>query len=140
MLKQSLDRLQLIPQSIFCNNGQQAIDSFKEIVFSVVKKVARTHAGKEVTLKPVALMLLDLQMPMRNGIEVVNWIKTSCRIIAATHAGIKIELPTFIIQTAYFTNSLRQHLAIIGVAKHYEKPMRHEQIVESLELAKITRL
>lgn len=93
MLKHSLGTLQLIPQTIFCNNGQDAIESFKEKVLSVVQEVARKHAGNcnVVKLKPVALMLLDLQMPIKNGIEVVNWINRFCQGIAARHKGFEIE-------------------------------------------------
>jgi len=54
-------------------------------------------------------MLLDLQMPKKNGIQVVQEVKL---LYAKARMGLQIELlePTYVFLTAFSTNALRSYL------------------------------
>ncbi len=51
----------------FALNGEEAI----KIAISVVEKAIQLVESKLYRLRPIALMLLDLQMPIKNGIVVL---------------------------------------------------------------------
>ena len=61
----------LVDKTSFCINGQEAIeDTIKSV------ETALTQIPKDTTrFRPVNLMLLDYQMPFKNGLEVMKEIK-----------------------------------------------------------------
>ena len=66
ILKSHIETLGLLEQTIFSINGQQAIDSAKNELDK-----ALFNLGSELKKQPVTLMLIDFQMPLKNGIQVV---------------------------------------------------------------------
>ncbi len=66
ILKSHIETLGLLESTIFSINGQQAIDSAKNELDK-----ALFNLGSELKKQPVTLMLIDFQMPLKNGIQVV---------------------------------------------------------------------
>ena len=61
--KNQIKNLGLTDKTIFCTDGQQAVDAFREQL--------RTSDSA----KPVTLILTDLQMPLKNGLQVVKEVR-----------------------------------------------------------------
>ncbi len=70
ILKSHIESLGLLKQTIFSINGQEAIDFAKNELDKALHSF-----GSELNLKPVPLMLIDFQMPLKNGIQVVQEIR-----------------------------------------------------------------
>lgn len=64
-----LKRLNALDQTEFYTNGQQVIDRVKELTNSAL------HESKSYPICPVRLLLLDFQMPYKNGLDVVTELK-----------------------------------------------------------------
>jgi CheY-like chemotaxis protein len=62
--------LEVLPRCSFALDGQEAIDKIKNQVRGRLKD---GHLSN--TIRPVSLLLLDLQMPKKNGIEVFKEVK-----------------------------------------------------------------
>lgn len=60
-----LEKYDVLEYTSFATNGQEAIDCAKEVIQKAIKG---RFAGR---VKPIGMMLLDLQMPIKNGIRVV---------------------------------------------------------------------
>jgi CheY-like chemotaxis protein len=71
VIKQHLNRLNFMGISHFAVDGQECIDSAKEIFDYQLSKV---KPGQK-NVRPIAIMLLDLQMPKKTGIQVVAEVK-----------------------------------------------------------------
>jgi len=54
-------------------------------------------------IRPVALALLDLQMPIKNGIQVVEEIRKFYVTTRLENPGIQLKEPRFVFLTAYST-------------------------------------
>ncbi len=60
-----LEKYDVLEYTSFATNGQEAIDCAKAVIQKAIKG---RFAGR---VKPISMMLLDLQMPIKNGIRVV---------------------------------------------------------------------
>lgn len=57
----------------FCVNGQEAIESATKVIMSKLNKVQDEFCLSQRTyVRPIEVMLLDMQMPLKNGIQVVH--------------------------------------------------------------------
>ena len=65
-------------------------------------------------------MLLDFQMPRKNGIQVVNEVRDLYKKLSEVQP---VEEPYFVFLTAYFTLKFKEHLNEIGIAEIFEKPL-----------------
>lgn len=61
VIKNNIEKLGLLYQTDFVINGQQAIDKTKKLLDDALKSESKN-------IKPISLMLLDFQMPLKNGI------------------------------------------------------------------------
>ena len=58
----------------FAINGQEAIDKVKQIIKDKIQEALLKSTldwGTKVVLKPITGMMLDLNLPKKNGIQVV---------------------------------------------------------------------
>ena len=58
----------------FAINGQETIDKVKQIIKDKIQKALLKSTldwGSKIVLKPITGMMLDLNMPKKNGIQVV---------------------------------------------------------------------
>ena len=62
------------------------------------------------TIKPVRVMLLDLQMPIKNGLKVVTEIKQLFKKLREEHPDINVIEPTYVFLTAISTQAFRTYL------------------------------
>ena len=58
-----MEKLNLLKYTDFTYNGQEAIEKAKNEI-----DVGLFKAGSNKKIKPISLMLLDFQMPIKNGI------------------------------------------------------------------------
>ena len=73
-------------------------------------------------------MLLDFQMPKKNGIQVVQEVREFYTTQSQLHPNLKFEEPVYVFLTAYSTLMFRKHLASLGVNNIFEKPIQLEQL------------
>ena len=71
VLRQHIDELGMSDTCDYCINGQQTIDTVKSLVNSAIENRIITA----LFIQPVDLLLLDFQMPQKNGLQVVSEIK-----------------------------------------------------------------
>ena len=77
-------------------------------------------------------MILDYQMPKKNGLEVVHEVRKLFHEHNAS-LSVRLELPKFVFLTAFCSQSFKQQLAEQGLLELYEKPLQDSQIYEILE-------
>ena len=109
----------LTEKTTFCTDGQQTVDAFREELL---------NSDSE---KPVTLILTDLQMPQKNGLQVVNEVRTFVKRVS-DKTGRQIEPPKFVFLTAYVSQGLISHAKDLGISHIYEKPLHDSQMHEIL--------
>lgn len=70
-------------------------------------------------------MLLDVQMPLKNGIDVVKDVRNFYKLANKRHKICLIE-PEFIFFTAFLSIGLQNHFKSSGINHFYEKPATYE--------------
>ena len=75
---------------------------------------------------PVKFMLLDFQMPNKNGIQVIEEIRGYYNSRKKLNTEIKIIEPTYVFLTAFMTPSFIKHVNSVGVTHIYAKPLQRE--------------
>ena len=70
-------------------------------------------------------MLLDMQMPKKNGIQVVEEVKAMYKNAQESlrERGVELVEPLYVFLTAFSSIALRKHLVNLGVTHIYEKPI-----------------
>jgi CheY-like chemotaxis protein len=68
--KQIMSQIDFIDNCSFVMNGHEAINKIKSVVTAALLNI--TLPGK---IRPIALALLDLQMPNKNGMQVIEEIR-----------------------------------------------------------------
>jgi YesN/AraC family two-component response regulator len=66
-------------------------------------------------VKPIDLMILDIQMPHKNGIQVIEAVQGYINRKSFDTENLKFVLPEFVIMTAFITQSLKSYLSKLGV-------------------------
>ena len=79
-------------------------------------------------VKPVDLFLLDFQMPVKNGIEVVKRVRAMISGHRELYPEICFEEPRFVFLTAFKTVSFYKHLKDMNIKECYEKPIDFDQL------------
>ena len=67
-MKVYLDELGLLNRVIFCKNGEEVVDYFKDFLNKFQDEGSVSDKGSLCT-RPVALLLMDINMPLKSGIE-----------------------------------------------------------------------
>lgn len=67
ILKQHFKDLGLIEYCEFCTDGQMAINTVKRLIDEAVIE------ENVVDSNPISIMLVDFQMPLKNGMEVIEF-------------------------------------------------------------------
>ena len=129
VLKSYFAKLYLTKQVQYAYNGQQVIDFVKEIFLGGLEN--RKTSGE--VYKPINLLILDFQMPMKNGIQVVKEVKEFLRTQAESGLDLVIEEPTYVFLTAFATTKFVNHAHSLGVQHVFEKPMAIEELTRLLE-------
>jgi CheY-like chemotaxis protein len=121
VLKSQLTEIGVIEKCTFCHDGQSVIEKTKSLLDVYIENC---KAGKPAL--PVAFMLLDFQMPKKNGIQVIDEIRLYFKNCQKLNLDIKIDEPTYVILTAFMTPSFIKHGNSIGVTHIYAKPLQKE--------------
>lgn len=77
-------------------------------------------------LQPITLMLLDFQMPYKNGIEVVKDVRELYSVFSLDFPH--LVDPNFVFLTGFMTTALKNHLLTLGIDEIYEKPLSEEKL------------
>lgn len=80
-------------------------------------------------------MLLDIQMPMKSGLQVVSEVSKFC----ALHKD-KLYEPIYIYCSAYVTQTFKDKIEQSGLAYCFEKPMQKKSLTKMLDLIKLHTL
>ena len=62
------DELGILDRVIFCENGEEVVDYFKNFLNEVQDEGSVSDKGLLCT-RPVALLLMDINMPLKSGLE-----------------------------------------------------------------------
>ena len=91
--------------------------------------------GKE-EIMPISCMLLDLQMPDKTGIEVIESVrKMYAQLNKDLRGKCRIIEPRFVFLTAHATTDFIRHaMETLKVEAVFEKPLRVEQLKQILRL------
>ena len=60
--------LQVHDQCTYCIDGQEVVDRAKRVIEEVTSYHKTDGGGDLITIRPIDFMLLDFQMPKKNGI------------------------------------------------------------------------
>ena len=74
-------------------------------------------------------------MPIRNGVQVVQEIKSFYEKIQLEIGAVKIREPLFVMLTAYKTLHFEKHVMEQGFNACYEKPIDQEELARILYMA-----
>jgi len=107
----------------YCSDGLIASDTAIDLL-----KTARANFIGE-KLRPIAAMLLDIQMPMKSGLRVVDEVRTFCE-----ENSEKLHQPTFIFLSSYITADFKKKIEAQGAGYCFEKPIRRENLNQIIEL------
>lgn len=77
-------------------------------------------------------MLLDLQMPIKNGLEVMQETRMHYERARLSYPNLKLEEPEYIFMTAFANKNLKAHMERKGVKYCFEKPIAVEVLAKIL--------
>jgi CheY-like chemotaxis protein len=97
----------------YCSDGSIAIAAALDFLR------AGLNEWHDRPIRPITLMLLDFQMPMKTGLQVIEQVRNFCE----AHQD-KIISPKFVILTAFATKAFKEHLSSIDIDCCFEKPMK----------------
>lgn len=101
-----LDKLKDLGVSNFCHefyNGEDALKHAKEKIFNTYTNEKEWNQG---AIMPVCLMILDLQMPKLNGIQVIDKIREYIKNLNK-RGELQVLEPIFALHTAFASKALR---------------------------------
>ena len=121
----------IIDRCDFCFNGQEAIDQAKKVMTDGVD----AETGWSASIMPVCLMLLDFQMPRKNGIQVVEQVRRYVQQYNDNaNTIVQLREPVFVFLTAHTSRTFKNHLHGLKVGGVYEKPLQQEKLKDILQL------
>ena len=84
-------------------------------------------------IRPVSLLLLDLQMPKKNGIEVFKEVREFFKQINnMAEDDVQVLEPKIVFLTSYLTPGLRHHFKNLGCNYCYDKPLQLQELRDIL--------
>ena len=92
----SLESVGIIEDVSYCADGKIALDT----AFSHLEDALKRYNGS--LLQPISAMLLDIQMPMKSGLQVVSEVDEFC----ARHSD-KLIKPAIIYLSSYVSESIK---------------------------------
>ncbi len=107
----------------FCIDGQKTIDLVKKQLDD-----ALLNPKEGLVINPIALILLDFQMPLKNGIQVVQEIRKYYSQKQIETPNFSLESPVFVFLTAFKTQGFTNHLQTLNITHCYEKPISFQQL------------
>ena len=116
VMEKSLSDLNLLQQTIMCTDGQETVDKVKWLLLE--SKIPQ----------PIAVMILDFQMPKMNGLKVAQEVKQ----MFADYRGV-FEMPRIVFLSAYMSPVFEKHLQEKGYSEIYEKPLLNHQLCKILQ-------
>lgn len=128
--KQILSEIGKIDNCSFLVNGQEAID---KVQAEVKQAVAKRQIGEMPIIEPVVLLILDLQMPIKTGFQVVVEVKKFYVEMQKKHSELTFIEPAFVFLTAFSSQALRMHLKKMQIKYCLEKPVGKDQLLAVID-------
>ena len=79
-------------------------------------------------------MLLDMQMPKKSGIQVVQEVRALYKTLRQNYPDCDVIEPEYVFLTAFSTNVLKKHLASQNITHVYEKPISFELLQKLMKM------
>lgn len=125
-----MSQLKLTNFCKFCYDGEETVKESTEIII----EAKRSQSGDRKIIKPISLVILDLQMPRKNGMQVIEEIRAMINNLNQEDKNIEVQMPMFVFCTAFLTPTLKTNLKTNFQCEHaYEKPMRLETLKSLIE-------
>jgi len=122
LVKLNLSEVGITENVTYCSDGNIAVD----VAMGLFQKAM--VGNKTFPVKPIPLMLLDFQMPMKTGLQVIEHLRKFCEKNTS-----KIIEPKFVIVTAFVTPVFKQHLASKNIDCCLEKPIKPADLRKLLQ-------
>ena len=125
VIKHQIEELGLTNRCSFCFDGMAAEQIAVEMIRTSLEQ--NLTADSSNAIQPIALMLLDFQMPRKNGLDVIISLQ---KILSKINTASKVEIvpPRFVFLTSYSTQTFRKHAKALGVECILEKPIQKEEL------------
>lgn len=128
MLKSHFEELELSSEHIqYTHDGKQAYDLCVQLLTDALDEA---QFGDSV--KPIDLIITDLQMPKMTGMQVLQQLRLFYSDCQKQHSDKTIILPEFVFLTAFKTNNFQKYLQSQGVQQCYDKPISQNQLLKIL--------
>ena len=113
VIRMNMEQMTLLKDLEFFTDGQQVIDRIMEIL-----------EMRDLASCPIDALLLDFQMPVKNGIQVVREVKTLYAKQNTKNPELTLKEPLYVFFTAHAANKqFREHSYASGVDYVLEKPI-----------------
>lgn len=112
--KNLIQDLNLTAHARFFVNGQEIIDHVRKTLQSSQEP------------RPIGLMVLDMQMPIKNGLQVVQEVKAMYNGLKVRGQRADLQEPLIVFNTAFSSKGLRNYLKQINVQHCLDKPLSME--------------
>ena len=121
-LQMTIDRVGIDSKCEYCIDGRDTL----QVALGILEEaLQRPMFDRE---RPIALMLLDLQMPYMTGMEVVKEMQK----FYSLHKDRLVE-PMYVFLTAFTTPNFKKYVSGLGVNHCYEKPLSEDQLLTLVE-------
>lgn len=120
----------MLEKTEICGDGVLAV----ELSSSTIRKSLESLHNPSTSffkIQPITLMLVDFQLPRKNGLEVISMVKSFVSNLncgEAKEKRVTIVEPDFVIMSAYLNQSLISHLMSKGIDKLINKPTQIESL------------
>jgi DNA-binding response OmpR family regulator len=85
-------------------------------------------------VKPFSLVILDFQMPYKNGIQVIQEVRAHYDQVQTRCPTLKLVQPKFVINSAFKTKGLTLYLRSNDIDDCLEKPIPLDRLREMVRL------
>lgn len=112
-IRTSLVKTGLQSQCTYLQSGSDAITTAIQLVKTKIEYLddfSQSSGQLKIKTRPIALMILDMQMPGATGIEVIKRLKQVYDHFQMRSNHLVLIEPVFVIMTAFNTQQLRQLL------------------------------
>ena len=123
VLKTQIEELGQLYRCEFCYDGDKTLAKAIEITEQAIQE---SNKSEETKIKPISLMLLDFQMPKKNGLQVIEAYRNFLKLRLSKIKNLSVIEPHYVFLTAFASKHFKALLESKGFLNVYEKPIQLE--------------